>query len=89
MFDFLKWVPINKRLLYNKATLKCEALPDHTPEYITTDPENFVSECPDNVVLSHQRISQRGVRTSVEKQLFTHLVLEGAPYHTRISKRNL
>ena len=35
MFDLLKWMPIHKRLLYNKATLTYKALNGLTPEYIT------------------------------------------------------
>ena len=35
MFDFLKWMPTHKRLLYNKATLTYKARDGLTPEYIT------------------------------------------------------
>ena len=35
MFDLLKWMPIHKRLLYNKATLTYKALNGLNPEYIT------------------------------------------------------
>ena len=35
MFDLLKWMPIHKLLLYNKATLTYKALNGLTPEYIT------------------------------------------------------
>ena len=35
MFDLLKWMPMHKRLLYNKATLMHKALNGITPEYIT------------------------------------------------------
>ena len=35
MFDLLKWMPIHKRLLYNKATLTYKVLNGLSPEYIT------------------------------------------------------
>ena len=35
VFDLLKWMPIQKRLFYNKATLTYKALNGLTPEYIT------------------------------------------------------
>ena len=92
MFDFLKWMPIHKRLLYNKATLKCKALHGQTPEYITTDPENLVSEGPDNVVLKVTNVFHRvtyGPPSRSNWPQGVQMFLEGVPYHTRISKGNL
>ena len=57
MFDLLKWMPIHKRLLYNKATLTYESLNDLTPEYIT------------NRLTPKSQVHDRPLRSSVDGTL--------------------
>ena len=52
MFDLLKWMPIHKRLLYNKATLTYKALNGLTPEYIT------------NMLTPNSQVHDRTLRSS-------------------------
>ena len=57
MFDLLKWMPIQKRLLYNKATLTYKALNGLTPEYIT------------NMLTPNSQVHDRTLRSSVNGTL--------------------
>ena len=57
MFDLLKWMPIHKRLLYNKATLTYEALNGRTPEYIK------------NMLTPNSQVQDRTLRSSVDGTL--------------------
>ena len=57
MFDLLKWMPIPKRLLYNKATLTYKALNGLTPEYIT------------NMLTPNSQVHDRTLRSSVDGTL--------------------
>ena len=57
MFDLLKWMPIHKRLLYNKATLTYKALNGPTPEYIT------------NMLTPNSQVRDQTLRSSVDGTL--------------------
>ena len=57
MFDFLKWIPIHKRLLYNKATLRYKALNGLAIEYIT------------NMLTSTSQVYDRTLGSSVDGTL--------------------
>ena len=57
MFDLLKWMPIHKDLLYNKAMLAYKALNGLTPEYIT------------NMLTPKSQVHDRQLRSSVDDTL--------------------
>ena len=57
MFDLLKWMPIHKPLLYNKATLTYKALNCLTPEYVT------------NMLTPNSQVHDRTLRSSVDGTL--------------------
>ena len=57
MFDLLTWMPIYKRLLYNKATITYKALNGLTPEYIT------------NMLTPNSQVHDRQLRSSVDGTL--------------------
>ena len=57
MFGFLKWMPIHKRLLYNKATLTYKTLNGLTPEYIT------------NMLTPNSQVHDQPLRSSVDGTL--------------------
>ena len=54
IFDLLKWMPIHRRLLYNKGSLTYKAL---TPEYIT------------NMLTPNSQVHVRQLRSSVDGTL--------------------
>ena len=60
MFDLLKWMPIHKGLLYNKATLTYKALNGLTPGYIT------------NMLTPNSQVHDRTLRSSVDGTLMVH-----------------
>ena len=54
IFYLLKWMPIHKRLLYNRAILTHKALNGLTPEYIT------------NMLTPKSQVQDRPLRSSVD-----------------------
>ena len=57
MFDFLKWMSIPKRLLYNKATPTYKALKGFTPKYIK------------NMLTPNSQVHDRPLRSLVDGTL--------------------